>query len=116
MTSISVNSIGPGPTFLLGLSSFALCFIVRAASEGRRTISAPVPRLMEFVELERTCAGIAGKGGGDWVENAQNRLGDLEDRSLDGGGGVAVDLGLREGSTVSDPNDDVESRSEEGGG
>jgi len=71
---------------------------------------------MEFVELERTCAGIAGKGGGDWVENAQNRLGDLEDRSLDGGGGVAVDLGLREGSTVSDPNDDVESRSEEGGG
>jgi hypothetical protein len=69
---------------------------------------------MEFVELERTCAGIAGKGGGDWVENAQNRLGDLGGRSLVVGGG-AGDLGLRGGSTVSDPNDDVESRFERGG-
>jgi hypothetical protein len=70
---------------------------------------------MEFVELERTCAGIAGKGGGDWVENAQNRLGDLGGRSLDVGGG-AGDLGLRGGSAVWDPNDDVESRFEGGGG
>jgi hypothetical protein len=70
---------------------------------------------MEFVELERTCAGIAGKGGGDWVENAQNRLGDLGGKSLDVEGG-AGDLGLRGGSTVSDPNDDVESRFEGGGG
>ena len=70
---------------------------------------------MEFVELERTCAGIAGKGGGDWVENAQNRLGDLGGRSLDVGGG-AGDLGLRGGSAVSDPNDEVESRFEGGWG
>jgi len=71
---------------------------------------------MEFVELERTCAGIAGKGGGDWVENAQNRLGDLGGRRfLDVAGGAGV-LGLWGGSAVSDPNDDVESRFPGGGG
>lgn len=109
ITSISVNSIGLGPEFLLDLSSFALCFIVRAASLGLRTTSAPVPRTIEFVELDRTCAGITGKGGGDWVENAQNRLGDLGGKSLGVGGGGG-DLGLWGGSAVSDPNDDVESR------
>jgi hypothetical protein len=87
MTSIPVNSIGPGPKLLLDRSSFALCFIVRLASLGLRTISAPVPRPIEFVELDRTCAGIAGRGGGDCVENAQNRFGDLGGTSLGVGGG-----------------------------
>jgi hypothetical protein len=119
MISMSVKDIGPGPRFLLDRSSLARCFIGRAASLGLRTTSAPVPSPIEFVELDRTCAGISGKGGGDWVENAQNFLGDLGGKSLavwgrvGGGGG---DLGLRGGSAVSDPNDEVESRCVGGGG
>jgi len=59
---------------------------------------------------------MTGRGGGDCVENAQNRFGDFGGRSLGIGGGGG-DLGRRGGSAVSDPNDDVESRGfEEAGG
>lgn len=84
------------------LLPLACCFIVLAASLGRRTMVAPDPSPIELVELERIwldMAGIGGSGGGVWAENAQNRLGDLG-----GGGGDFGRVGAR---GVSEPKDEL---------
>lgn len=92
------------------------CFIPLAASLGRRTSSAPAPRI-EPVELDRECpdmldiGGRGGGGGGGVIccENAQKRLGDLGGRGTGGGcfggAGDGAEVG---GDLISVEKDDTE--------